>query len=90
MALRIADVKDCTRVDLGAVGDDPIGTQLRCDDKVFLIDDGFPLEARSAAYAAARQLELNHRHVLIVQTPDQYLVGLELARPATNTPFPEP
>jgi hypothetical protein len=90
MALRIADVKDCTQVDLGALGDDPIGTQLRCDDKVFLIDDGFPLQARSAAYAAARQLEVHHRHVLIVQTADRYLVGLELAHPVTNTPFPEP
>ena len=78
MALRIATLHDCTQVEFGAVGDDPIGAQFRCDDKVFLIKARFPLQARPAAYGAARLLETSHRHVLIIQTADRYLVGLEL------------
>jgi hypothetical protein len=78
MALRIATLHDCTQVEFDAEGNDPIGTHIRCDDKVFLIKAGFPLQARPAAYGAARLLEKGHRHVLIVQTADRYLVGLEL------------
>jgi hypothetical protein len=77
MALRIATLQDCTPVESGP-GDDPVGTHLRCDDKVFRIQAGFPLQARPAAYGAARLLETSDRHVLVVQTADRYLVGLEL------------
>jgi hypothetical protein len=78
MALRIATLHDCTQVEFGLEGNDPIGAHLRCDDKIFRIQAGFPLQARPAAYGAARLLETSHRHVLIVQTADRYLVGLEL------------